>query len=104
MVIPAGINQMPPIHPGELLREDLEECGLTPQEMAVALGVSPAHLMAVLDGQCALTADLALRLARYFGTSAEYWVNLQSAYELRCARQAHGARITREVSPRVQTG
>lgn len=104
MAIPAGINKMPPIHPGELLREDLEECGLPPQQMASALGVPPDHLMALLNGQCALTADLALRLARYFGTSAEYWLNLQTAYELRCARQAHGSRIAREVSPRVQTG
>ena len=104
MVIPAGINTMPPIHPGEILREDIEECSLTLQQMASALRVSPDHLMALLDGQCVLTADLALRLARYFGTSAEYWLNLQSAYELRCARQAHGSRITREVSPRVQTG
>ncbi len=104
MVIPAGINKMPPIHPGEILREDLEACGLAPQQMASALRVSPDHLMAVLDGQRALTAELALRLARYFGTSASYWLNLQSAYELRCARQMHGSRITREVSPRVQTG
>jgi addiction module HigA family antidote len=100
MVIPAGINMMPPIHPGEILREDLEDCGLTPQAMASALCVSPDHLMSVLGGQCALTADLAWRLARYFGTSAEYWLNLQSAYELGCARQAHGARIMQEVRPR----
>lgn len=104
MAIPAGINNMPPLHPGELLREDLDECGLTPQQMASALCVSSDHLMALLDGQCALNADLALRLARYFGTSAEYWLNLQSAYDLRCARQSHGARIRREVSPRAQTG
>ena len=104
MVIPAGINKLPPIHPGEILREDLEACGLTPRQMASALHVSPDYLMAVLDEQCALTAELALRLARYFGTSAAYWLNLQSAYELRCARQKHGSRITREISPRAQAG
>ena len=104
MAIPAGINQMPPIHPGEILGEDLAECELTSQQIASALRVLPDDLIALLDGQCALTAELALRLARYFGTSAEYWLNLQSAYELRCTHQAHGARITREVSPRAQTG
>lgn len=62
------------------------------------------RFMALLDGQGALTADMALRLARYFGTSADYWLNLQSACELRCARQTHGSRVMQEVRSRVQTG
>jgi addiction module HigA family antidote len=65
MAISAGIHQMPLLHPGESLREDLEAYGLTPQQTASALRVPPARLIALLDGQSALSADLALRLNAY---------------------------------------
>ena len=83
-------NNMRPIHPGEHLREELEELGLSARAFAQALRVPTNRITAILNAQRAVTADTALRLARYFGTSAEFWLNLQSAYDLRRTRQAVG--------------
>lgn len=94
-------NQMRPIHPGEILRGEMEELGLSARQLALALGVPTNRVTAIVHETRALTADTALRLARYFDTSPEFWLNLQSAYELRRAQQACGARITREVVPRA---
>ena len=88
-------NNMRPIHPGEHLREELEELGLS----ARALHVPTNRITAILNAQRAVTADTALRLARYFGTSPEFWLNLQSAYDLRRTRQAVGKQIERDVVP-----
>ena len=92
-------NAVRRIHPGEILREDMEDCSLTAKHLADSLRIKIEDLMAILGGQRALSADMALRLARYFGTSAEYWLNLQKSYDLRRARQAHGAHVGREVAP-----
>ena len=94
-------NNMRPIHPGEHLREELEELGLSARAFANALNVPTNRITAILNAQRAVTADIALRLARYFGTSAEFWLNLQSAYELRRTRQAVGKQIERDIVPRA---
>ena len=94
-------NKMRPIHPGEQLREELEELGLSARAFAKALQVPVNRITSILNEQRAVTADTALRLARYFGTTPELWLNLQSAYELRQARQAVGQQIERDVTPRA---
>jgi antitoxin HigA-1 len=95
-------NQMRPIHPGEILREEMEELRLSARQLAKALGVPTNRVTGLVNETRALTADTALRLARYFGTSPEFWLNLQVAYELRRAQQERGARIAQEVVPRAQ--
>ena len=94
-------NNMRPIHPGEHLREELEELGLSARAFAKALHVPVNRITGILNEERAVTADTALRLARYFGTTPEFWLNLQSAYELRRARQGVGKKIERDVTPRA---
>lgn len=84
-----------PIHPGEVLADELEETGLTARRLAESLQVPPNRLYQMLAGKRNMTADTALRLGQYFGMSADFWMNLQSAYELDLARQANGKAITR---------
>jgi addiction module HigA family antidote len=73
------------IHPGEHLADAMEAMGLTATQLARGLQVPPNRITAILQGQRAITADTALRLARYFGTSAAFWMNLQQLYDLRLA-------------------
>jgi antitoxin HigA-1 len=94
-------RKLPPIHPGELLRDELEEVGVSLNELARALRVPMNRISAIVNGKRAITADSAMRLARYFGTSAQYWLNLQSAYDLEVAETEAGGRISREVLPRA---
>lgn len=78
---------MAPIHPGEILQvEYLERLGVTQHRLAVAIGVPPRRINEVVHGKRGITADTALRLARYFGTSERFWLNLQSRYELETER------------------
>lgn len=78
-----------PIHPGEILMEDfIEGFGITQNRLAVAIGVPPRRINEIVHGKRGITADTAVRLAKYFGTSAELWMNLQSNYELRLQRRA----------------
>lgn len=79
-----------PIHPGEILADELEETGLSAKQLADVIDVPPNRLYQILAGKRAMTADTALRLSQYFGMAAEFWMNLQSAYELDLARQEHG--------------
>ena len=95
-------NQMRPIHPGEILEEELQTLGLSARQLAVALAVPPNRITSIVNQRRAVTADTALRLGRYLGTSPEFWMNLQSAYDLRSAKQHHGDQITQEVTPRIQ--
>ena len=95
-------NQMRPIHPGEILQEELQTLQLSARQLALALGVPPNRITSILHQRRGLTADTALRLARYFGTSPEFWLNLQTAYDLRSAQQHYGAQITQEVTPRAE--
>src|SRR5947207_10131167 len=78
------------IHPGEHLAEELTELKMSASELARQLGVPPNRVTEIINGQRAVTGDTALRLAHFFGTSAEFWLNLQSMYELRIAEQKIG--------------
>ncbi len=90
-----------PIHPGEILAEDvLAELDLTGRELARILNVSPNRISEILRGRRAITADTALRLSRWLGTSPEMWLNLQQAYDLEVAQREVGSLIEREVTPR----
>ncbi len=84
-----------PIHPGEILGDELEEIGLSAKKLADVIEVPPNRLYQILAGKRNVTADTALRLGRYFGMSADFWMNLQSAYELDLARQQSGKAIQR---------
>lgn len=79
-------NGLPAIHPGEHLREVLVQLGLTQAVFATALGVSPKRVSRVLRGQRPVTAELALRLGRALGQSPQYWLNLQTTYDLKTAQ------------------
>lgn len=94
-------NRMRPIHPGEILREEyMVPLGLSANELARALGVTPARVNEIVRERRGITGDTALRLARYFGTDAQSWLNLQTAYDLRVAELASGRAIDRQVKPR----
>jgi addiction module HigA family antidote len=96
-----AIDGMPPIHPGEILRDELLALDLSASRFAKALAVPANRVTGILNGTRAITADTALRLSRYFGTSAEFWMNLQQDYELKRARAEAGAAIERSVHPRA---
>jgi antitoxin HigA-1 len=84
-----------PIHPGEILADELEEIGLSAKKLADVIKVPPNRLYQILAGKRNMTADTALRLGQYFGMSADFWMNLQSAFELDLARQRNGKAIQR---------
>ena len=84
-----------PIHPGETLREDLKELGMSAAELARRIEVPVNRVTEILNGRRAVTGDTALRLGRFFGTSGEFWLNLQKLYELRLAERKNGAEIAR---------
>lgn len=90
-------NKMPPIRPGEILAEELEELGLSARAFAEAIAVPSNRVSAILNGSRAITADTALRLAAYFGTSAKFWLNLQLAYDLKVAEVERGDDIRKNV-------
>jgi antitoxin HigA-1 len=81
------------IHPGQHLSEELKELGMSAAELARKLEVPTNRITAILNGQRAVTGDTALRLAHFFGTSAEFWLNLQTLYELRIAQKKAGKSI-----------
>jgi addiction module HigA family antidote len=83
----------PPIHPGEILAGELDELGVSPTELARQINVPANRVSQIINGKRAITGDTALRLGHWFQTSAEFWLNLQSAYDLRLAEQAAGAEI-----------
>ena len=92
---------IPPPHPGETIKEDyLVPWGMSVNQLAKALGIGTARLNEIVRGDRGITADTALRLARYLETSAEFWMNLQAMYDLRQAEQKAGSRIAKEVKPR----
>lgn len=93
-------REMPPVHPGEILLEDfLQPMGITQYRLAKSLGVSQRRVGEILTGKRAITADTALRLARFFGTDAQSWMNLQAHYELEVARDSAEEMIIRKVQP-----
>ena len=93
---------MRPIHPGEILKADvLDELGMSASSLAKALGVPPNRITGILNEGRALTADTALRLARYLGGEPQFWLNLQALYDLRKAEIETGKKIEKAVSPRA---
>lgn len=86
-------NALPPIHPGEFLRETLEELGISQAQFARAIGVAPMRISHVVKGTRPVTAELALLFGRALGQSPEYWLNLQAAYDLKIAEQSMGTRL-----------
>ena len=92
---------IPPPHPGETIREDiLKPLGMSVNQLAKALGTTAARLNDIVSGRRGITADTALRLARYLGTSAEFWLGLQLEYDLRIAEAKVRAAIDRQITPR----
>ena len=87
------MGRRPPIHPGEHLAEELKELNMSAAELARRLGVPTNRVTSILNGRRAITGDTALRLAHFFGASAESWLNLQNLYELRLAEQKIGKSI-----------
>jgi addiction module HigA family antidote len=93
-------DTIPDIHPGEILRSEfLEPLGMSVNALALALRVPAPRINDVVRGKRAISADTALRLQRYFGASAQFWLNLQIAYDLRIATAAAGEQIEREIEP-----
>jgi len=89
-------------HPGEVLSEEfLRPLGISVNALAMALRVPATRIGAIVKGERAVTADTALRLARFFGTSPEFWMNLQAMYDLTKARRENGGKIERDVRPRA---
>ena len=85
-----------PIHPGEVLMEDfIEGFGITQHKLAVSIGVPPRRINEIVHGKRAITADTALRLGRYFGVEPQFWLNLQSRYELELAQERVADQITK---------
>ncbi len=93
-------NGMRPVHPGEFLREELDELGMSANALSRALDVPVNRVTAILNGQRGVTANTALRLARYFGTTPQLWLNLQKTWELRRAETEAGRDIAERVKPR----
>jgi addiction module HigA family antidote len=93
-------NGMRPVHPGEVLREDyLKPLGMSANALAKALRVPAPRINDVVRGRRGVSADTAMRLARYFGGDARSWLNLQTAHDLRVAEISNAKRVAREVSP-----
>jgi addiction module HigA family antidote len=98
----AKSRRLPPVHPGEILREELmAPLGLSINKVARDLRVPVTRMSEIVNGRRSITADTALRLARYFSTTPEFWVNLQSAYDLDVATRASAEQIKRDVHPRA---
>lgn len=95
-------KRVPPTHPGKILRDDfLEPMGIGVTALSRAIKVPRSRVNDIVRGRRAITADTALRLSRYFGTSAEFWVNLQAHYNLQMAKDSSRRRIEKEVAPRA---
>ena len=92
-------KRRPPVHPGRILASEIAELGLSANAMALALRIPSNRLTEIINGKRGISADTAMRLARYFGTSAQMWMNLQSHYELEVAESDLAERIAREVQP-----
>jgi addiction module HigA family antidote len=93
------IPKRPPVHPGRILKSELREAGLSANAAALALRIPANRLTEIINERRSISADTALRLARYFGTSAEMWMNLQTQYELQLAEDELSSRIKLEVQP-----
>jgi addiction module HigA family antidote len=100
-----ALKKLDPVHPGEiLLKEFLEPLGLSQNRLALALGVPARRINEIVLGRRGITADTALRLARYFKMSPQFWLGLQMDYELDVAEDMLEGRLAKEVTPRSATG
>jgi len=90
---------MPAVHPGRILRREMAARELTPDELATRLRVPATTVAALIDGKASVSAETALRLARYFSTSPQFWMNLQTRYDLALADHGVGERIVEQVEP-----
>ena len=93
-------RRLPPVHPGEILKESLADLGISMNRLAQEIGVPANRISAIVAGNRSITGETALRLERYFGTAAAYWMNMQMRYDLEMARDEWEARIQAEVRPR----
>src|ERR687892_633821 len=97
-------GKLPPIHPGEILLEEfLKPLGVTQYRLARDIGVHPRRINEIVHGKRAVTADTALRLSRYFGTSERFWLNLQNHYDLDVEKDRLGDRLDKEVKALAQS-
>jgi addiction module HigA family antidote len=94
-------KKVPSIHAGEHLREFMDDFDLTANQLAKALHVPANRITAIVNGTRGITGETALRLGRYFGTSAEMWVNMQAHYDLEVARDKFEAALVKEIQPRA---
>ena len=95
-------DRLPPIHPGEILREEfLSPLGMSANELALALRVPATRINDIVNEKRGITADTALRLSRYFGTTPKFWMNTQASWELEVAQDRLGSAVKREVLPRT---
>ena len=102
--VPMKTKKLPPIHPGEILQEEfMEPLGLTQHKLAEALGVNVTRVNRIINGKSSITADTAIRLGRYFGTTPQLWLNLQTRYDLEKAKDEIEAQINKTVRPRPRT-
>jgi antitoxin HigA-1 len=92
-------TKLAPVHPGEILKETLEDLDMSMNQLAQALHVPANRISGIVAGVRAVTGETALRLARYFGTTPAYWINLPSQYDLETARDRFEAEIQKQVSP-----
>ena len=96
-----GRRDLPPVHPGEILLHDfLEPMGLSQYALSRATGLPAPRISEIIRGRRVITGETALRLARFFGTSPEWWMNMQAFYDLEVARVRFGTRVVAEVRPR----
>lgn len=94
------MNKMRAIHPGEILREEfMQPLAISGHALAIALRVAAPRINEIVREKRGITPDTALRLARYFNTTAQFWLNLQTSFDLKSAERARGLQIVREVSP-----
>lgn len=93
------MRSLPPIHPGEQLREEfMKPRAMTPEQLAADLGVAPARIAEIVEERRGVTGEMALRLAKYFGTSAKFWLDMQRDFELEKAAAALGDRLEQEIT------
>ena len=97
----AAADGLAPTHPGEILREELVELGLSANAFAAKISVATNRVTEILAGRRGISAETALRLGRFFGTSAQFWMNLQTSYDLKRAAAESGKDIVRQVQPRA---
>src|SRR5271168_2268174 len=97
-------KKLPPIHPGQVLKTVFDDAGISANAAALALRIPANRLTEIVNGRRSISADTALRLGRFFGTSAQMWMNLQSQYELQVADDQLAEKIGREVEPLAMRG